>query len=98
MEGIHMNSIAKRLCATLALVAVPLFSDADQGEQHKAVKKAESAEHAAALGQPGKAADATLTVEVTVTAAMHFVPAAIAVKKATTIRIVVSNGAHENTK
>ncbi len=86
-----MNSISERFCAALFLIAVPLFSFADEGEQHKAGKKIESAEHAAAFGEPGQAGNATRTVEVNMTDAMRIEPASIAVKKGETIRFVVSN-------
>lgn len=77
----------------LVLVAIPLFSFAVEGEKHekKAGKKSESTEHAAALGEPGKAANATRTVEIKMSDAMRFDPASIAVKKGETIRFVVKN-------
>lgn len=88
-----MKSIIAHLSAALVLVAVPLFSVAHEGERHetRAGKKTESKEHAAALGEPGKSASATRTVDVKMTDAMRFEPASIAVKKGETIRFVVSN-------
>lgn len=88
-----MKPIATRIAAALVLAAVPLFAVAHEGDTHgkKAGKKAEPTEHAANLGEPGKAADATRTVEVRMTDAMRFEPSSIAAKKGETIRFLVRN-------
>lgn len=88
-----MKSIPTRIAAVLILAAVPLFAAAHEGDKPgtKAGKKAEKTEHAASLGEPGKAADATRTVEVKMTDAMRYQPASIAVRKGETIRFLVKN-------
>ena len=88
-----MKPIVTRITAALVFAAVPLFSAAHETDAHgtKAGKKAEHGEHAANLGEPGKAADATRTVEVKMSDAMRFEPSSIAVKKGETIRFLVSN-------
>ena len=88
-----MKPIATQITALLFLAAVPLFAVAHEGDakEKAAGSKVESTEHAAQLGEPGKAAAATRTVEVTMTDAMRFKPSSIAVKKGETIRFLVSN-------
>lgn len=88
-----MKPIATQITAVLVLAAVPLFAVAHEGDAKgkKTARKTESAEHAAQLGEPGKAANATRTVEVTMTDAMRFKPSSIAVKKGETIRFLVRN-------
>lgn len=88
-----MNPIATRITAVLVLAAAPFLAVAHEGDGQgkKTGSKAEPAEHAAQLGEPGKAANATRTVEVRMTDAMRFQPSSIAVKKGETIRFLVKN-------
>ena len=88
-----MKLIATRITAVFVLAAVPLFAVAHEGDAlgKKTGKKAEPTEHAANLGEPGKVADATRTVEVRMTDAMRFEPSSIAATKGETIRFLVRN-------
>jgi len=51
----------------------------------------EDEEHGASIGVPGKASQVTRTIEVDMTDAMRFKPAAISVRQGETIRFVVRN-------
>lgn len=88
-----MKNIPAHISTVLALAALPLLVFAHEGvaQEKSAKKEAESSEHAAALGEPGKAAKATRTVEVKMSDAMRFEPSSIQVKKGETIRFVIRN-------
>lgn len=88
-----MKNLSARFSTLLVLAALPLSLFAHEGVEHKKTvgKAAMSSEHAAALGEPGKAASATRTVNVKMSDAMRFEPALIAVKKGETIRFIVTN-------
>jgi uncharacterized cupredoxin-like copper-binding protein len=73
---------------------LPLLAHADAGHDMKHMPMEDHAQykgHAAALGKPAKAAQATRTVEVTMSDAMRFEPERIQVKRGETIRFVVHN-------
>jgi len=63
---------------------------AHSGEEHGASAQTEGG-HAAALGQPGDAAQVTRTVRVSMSDAMRFAPARIEVRQGETIRFRVEN-------
>ena len=88
-----MKNIPARISTVCVLAALPLLVFAHGGVEHEKSAKtgAESSEHAAALGEPGKAAKATRTVEVKMSDAMRFEPSSIPVKKGETIRFVIRN-------
>ena len=88
-----MKNLPARFSTLLLLAALPLSLFAREGVQHEKSTghAAISGEHATALGEPGKAASATRTVDVKMSDAMRFEPASIAVKKGETIRFVVIN-------
>jgi uncharacterized cupredoxin-like copper-binding protein len=75
---------AAGLCA-LSTVALA------HGDSHGQKPSVSQQGHASALGKPGDANKVTRTVEITMSDAMRYVPASVAVKRNETIRFVLRN-------
>ena len=82
-----MKSILIAAAVTALSLSLPAYAhdDAEHGSG------ASKAAHASAVGQPGKAADVSRTIEVDMTDAMRFNPADIDVKRGETVKFIVKN-------
>ena len=83
----HVNQLF-----AMGLIAIGSVAFAHGDEDHDKKAGASSQEgHASALGKPGDAKKVSRTVEITMSDAMRFSPASVAVKRNETIRFVLKN-------
>jgi uncharacterized cupredoxin-like copper-binding protein len=83
----HINKLS-----AMGLIAIGSVAFAHGNEDHHQKAGASSHEgHASALGKPGDAKKVSRTVEITMSDAMRFSPASVALKRNETIRFVLKN-------
>lgn len=85
-----MKTISNVLALSLIAIGAAAFAHGDEDQGKKAGTTAHE-DHAAALGQPGDPKKVDRTVAITMSDAMRFEPASIAVKRNETIRFVLTN-------
>ena len=83
----HLNRL---LVAGLIAISSAAFAHGDEDHDKKAGASSHEG-HASALGKPGDPKKVSRTVEITMSDAMRFLPASVAVKRNETIRFVLKN-------
>ena len=85
-----MKHVNKHFAMGLIAIGSVAFAHGDEDHDKKAGASSHEG-HASALGKPGDAKKVSRTVEITMTDAMRFSPASVAVKRNETIRFVLKN-------
>ena len=85
-----MKHVNKLFAMGLIAIGSVAFAHGDEAHDKKAGASSHEG-HASALGKPGDAKKVSRTVEITMSDAMRFSPASVAVKRNETIRFVLKN-------
>ena len=85
-----MKHVNKLFAMGLIAIGSVAFAHGDEAHDKKAGASSHEG-HASALGKPGDAKKVSRTVEITMSDAMRFLPASVAVKRNETIRFVLKN-------